>query len=111
MQPGSPPSHSLFIQPSSSSSKRPSTRSSSKSSPPAKKQRTSKTPSPTKEEYRFELPDNTPKTIKRDISKLLTEATERDKAPFRLAYPWSQQRACYAPTSTRTSIFSNIASG
>ncbi|KAL3663787.1 hypothetical protein V7S43_011201 [Phytophthora oleae] len=47
--------------------------------------------------YRFELPDDTSNPIKRDIRKMLAEADDQGKAPFRLAYRWAEQRAWYAP--------------
>ncbi|KAG1687000.1 hypothetical protein DVH05_005740 [Phytophthora capsici] len=88
MQPGEPPSHSLFAP--SSSSKRPATRSASKSSPPSKKRRT-------KPSYTLELPDNTPRRVRADVEALLKKAEATGKAPYRLAYPWDGKRAWYDP--------------
>ncbi|KAG1688774.1 hypothetical protein DVH05_003084 [Phytophthora capsici] len=88
MQPGEPPSHSLFAP--SSSSKRPATRSASKLSPPPKKRRT-------KPSYTLELPDNTPKRVRSDVEALLKKVDATGKAPYRLAYPWDGERAGYDP--------------
>ncbi|KAI9985174.1 hypothetical protein PInf_004499 [Phytophthora infestans] len=47
--------------------------------------------------YSLELPDDVPAAIRRDVDRLIKEATGRGKTPFRLAYPWSGQRAWHDP--------------
>ncbi|KAE9035936.1 hypothetical protein PR003_g9602 [Phytophthora rubi] len=80
------------------SSKRLAPRSSGKSkAPAAKKQRKAHK----KAIISFNLPGSTPATIKIDLANLVQVATSRDRAPFRIAYPWVGQRCWYNPNEYR----------
>ncbi|KAI9990818.1 hypothetical protein PInf_018422 [Phytophthora infestans] len=83
---GQPPTHALFAPEPDMTIKRPAPRNKAQSKRPAKKRRTTANSL----KYSLELPDDVPAAIRRD-------AAGRGKTPFRLAYPWSGQRAWYDP--------------
>ncbi|KAI9983613.1 hypothetical protein PInf_007678 [Phytophthora infestans] len=90
---GQPPTHALFAPEPDTTIKRPAPRNKAQSKRPAKKRRTTANSL----KYSLELPDDVPAAIRRDVDRLIKEAAGRGKTPFRLAYPWSGQRAWYDP--------------
>ncbi|KAI9979376.1 hypothetical protein PInf_030889 [Phytophthora infestans] len=90
---GQPPTHALFAPEPDTIIKRPAPRNKAQSKRPAKKRRTTANSL----KYSLELPDDVLAAIRRDVDRLIKEAAGRGKTPFRLAYPWSGQRAWYDP--------------
>ncbi|KAI9994610.1 hypothetical protein PInf_011359 [Phytophthora infestans] len=90
---GQPPTHALFAPEPDTTIKRPAPRNKAQSKRPAKKRRTTANSL----KYCLELPDDVPAAIRRDVDRLIKEAAGRGTTPFRLAYPWSGQRAWYDP--------------
>ncbi|KAI9989975.1 hypothetical protein PInf_020281 [Phytophthora infestans] len=90
---GQPPTHALFAPEPDTTIKRPAPRNKAQSKRPAKKRRTTANSL----KYSLELPGDVPAAIRRDVDRLIKEAAGRGKTPFRLAYPWSGQRAWYDP--------------
>ncbi|EEY67058.1 uncharacterized protein PITG_17650 [Phytophthora infestans T30-4] len=90
---GQPPTHALFAPEPDTTIKRPAPRNKAQSKRPAKKRRTTANSL----KYSLELPVDVPAAIRRDVDRLIKEAAGRGKTPFRLAYPWSGQRAWYDP--------------
>ncbi|GMF55216.1 unnamed protein product [Phytophthora fragariaefolia] len=83
MQQGQTPPHELFVPPSSPSNsqgKRPAAKAKTDKPPPVKKQRKTKA---RKQPYQFELPDDSPSQIKRDIERLVKLAAVKLRLAWR----------------------------
>ncbi|KAI9998587.1 hypothetical protein PInf_003136 [Phytophthora infestans] len=85
---GQPPTHALFAPEPDTTIKRPAPRNKAQSKPTHHRELPEVFP---------RAPDDVPAAIRRDMDRLIKEAAGRGKTPFRLAYPWSGQRAWYDP--------------